>query len=93
MKPAAFKYVRAESIAHAVETLALAGEDGKIIAGGQSLMPMINFRLVQPAVLVDINGIAGLDSIEDLGDRLRLGALVRHRMTAADPQVAACIPI
>ena len=93
MKPAAFKYVRAESVAHAVETLAQAGEDGKIIAGGQSLMPMINFRLVQPSVLVDINRIVGLDSIEDCGARLRLGALVRHRMTGADPLVAARIPV
>ena len=93
MKPAPFDYVRAESIEHAVATLASAGPEAKIIAGGQSLMPMINFRLVKPSVLLDINAIAGLDQIEDLGNRLRLGALVRHRMTAADPVIARDIPV
>ena len=76
-----------------MSALAAAGSDGKIIAGGQSLMPMINFRLVRPAVLVDINGIPGLDRIEDRGDRLRLGALVRHRMTASDAAIARDIPV
>jgi carbon-monoxide dehydrogenase medium subunit len=93
VKPAPFDYVRAESVSHAVATLAAAGSDGKIIAGGQSLMPMINFRLVKPSVLLDINAIPGLDRIEDRGDRLRLGALVRHRMTASDPLIAAHIPV
>lgn len=93
MKPAPFDYVRAESVSHAVATLAAAGSDGKIIAGGQSLMPMINFRLVKPSVLLDINAIPGLDRIEDLGGRLRLGALVRHRMTASDQVIARDIPV
>lgn len=93
MKPARFDYVRAESIAHAVEVLAGAGGDGKILAGGQSLMPMMNFRLVKPSVLVDINRIAGLDRMEQRGNRLLLGALVRHRMTAQDPLVARHIPV
>lgn len=91
MKPAAFEYVRAESVAHAVEVLA-AG-DGKVIAGGQSLMPMMNFRLVKPSVLVDINAIADLDRVERDGSRLRIGALVRHFMTARDPIVASSAPI
>ncbi|OYU35704.1 xanthine dehydrogenase family protein subunit M [Novosphingobium sp. PASSN1] len=93
MKPAPFDYVRAESVEHAVATLAAAGSDGKIIAGGQSLMPMINFRLVRPAVLVDINRISGLDRIEDRGKHLRLGALVRHRMTASDAVIARDVPV
>ncbi|QRG04797.1 xanthine dehydrogenase family protein subunit M [Xanthobacter dioxanivorans] len=93
MKPARFDYVRAESVAHAVEALARAGGDGKVMAGGQSLMPMMNFRLVQPSVLVDINRIAGLDRIARRGDRLALGALVRHRMTAEDPLIARHVPV
>jgi carbon-monoxide dehydrogenase medium subunit len=93
MKPASFDYVRAESIEHAVRMLAQAGGDGKIIAGGQSLMPMMNFRLVKPSVLVDINRIPGLDRIEPRGDRLALGALVRHRVTATDAVIADRIPV
>jgi CO/xanthine dehydrogenase FAD-binding subunit len=93
MKPAAFDYVRAESVAHAVDALAGAGGDGKIIAGGQSLMPMMNFRLVKPSVLVDINAIAGLDRVERDGPRLRIGALVRHFMTARDPIIARHAPV
>jgi len=93
MKPASFDYVRAESIEHAVRALAGADGDGKVIAGGQSLMPMMNFRLVKPSVLVDINRIPGLDRIEQRGSRLALGALVRHRMTAADQLIATQIPV
>lgn len=93
MKPAAFHYVRAESIAQAVHALAGAGGDGKVIAGGQSLMPMMNYRLVKPSVLVDINQIPGLDRIERRGARISLGALVRHRMTASDALIAENVPV
>ena len=93
MKPARFDYVRAESIAHAMEALAGAGGDGKVLAGGQSLMPMMNFRLVKPSVLVDINRIPGLDRITHEAGVLRLGALVRHRVTAEDALVARHIPV
>jgi len=93
MKPAAFEYVCAESVGQADHALAGAGGDGKIIAGGQSLVPMMNFRLVKPSVLVDINRIPGLDKIEQRGSRLSLGALVRHRMTASDPLIAENLPV
>ena len=93
MKPAAFDYVRAESVEHAVQALAAADGDGKVIAGGQSLMPMMNFRLVKPSVLVDINRIPGLDTVQMCGDKLVLGALVRHRMTATDTLIAQHIPV
>ncbi len=93
MKPAAFDYVCAEDVAHAVEVLAEAGGDGKILAGGQSLMPMMNFRLVKPSVLVDINHIAGLDRVEQRGERLAIGALVRHRMTATDESIRRHVPV
>ena len=93
VKPAKFDYVRAESIAHALEVLAQHGGEAKIIAGGQSLMPMMNFRLVKPAVLVDINRIPGLEVIEDRGARLHMGALARHRMTASDAVIAHKLPV
>src|SRR5882757_92533 len=93
MKPVAFDYVRAVSVGHAVEALAEAGSHAKIIAGGQSLMPMINFRLVKPSVLVDINRIPDLDTVEVRGDRVRIGALVRHRTTASDPVIRQEFPV
>jgi CO/xanthine dehydrogenase FAD-binding subunit len=93
VKPAAFDYVVAESVDHALDVLAAAGGDAKILAGGQSLMPMINFRLAKPAILVDINRIAGLDTVDEADDRLTLGALVRHRMTVSDPVIAARLPM
>ncbi len=93
MKPAAFDYVRAESVEQAVLALKGAGGDGKIIAGGQSLVPMMNFRLVKPSVLVDINWIHGLDKIESRSSRFSLGALVRHRMTASDALIAQRLPV
>lgn len=91
MKPAPFGYVRARSVEEAAD--ALANGDARILAGGQSLMPMLNFRLVKPAVLVDINRIPGLDRIELREGRVRLGATVRHRVTATDPVIRAQTPI
>ena len=93
MKPVAFDYVRASSVDRAVEALAAAAGEAKLIAGGQSLMPMINFRMVRPSVLVDINRIPGLDRVEARGDRLHVGALVRHRMTASDPLIGRHLPV
>jgi len=93
MKPASFDYVRAESVAQVVQVLAAAGGDGKVIAGGQSLMPMMNFRLVKPSVLVDINRISGLDTVQVRGDKIAIGALVRHRMTATDALIARHVPV
>lgn len=93
MKPAPFDFIAAGSIEEAAEALAASGGDGKIIAGGQSLMPMINFRLVKPTVLIDINRIAGLDEIAITGKRLRIGATVRHYMTATDRLIERRIPV
>lgn len=93
MKPASFDYVRAESAEHAVQALAAAGGDGKVIAGGQSLMPMMNFRLVKPSVLVDINRISGFDLVHLREDKLVLGALVRHRTTATDGLITKHVPV
>lgn len=78
MKPAPFDYVRAESVASCVRTLGDAAGDGKIIAGGQSLTPVLAMRLSRPTVLVDINRIPGLGTMTSSAGVLSLGALVRH---------------
>lgn len=79
MKPAPFEYHRAYTPGEVVEMLTELGEDAKILAGGQSLAPMMNFRLARPSALVDVNTVAGLDYIRREGDELCVGALTRHR--------------
>ncbi|MHB1738714.1 MAG: FAD binding domain-containing protein [Actinomycetes bacterium] len=79
MKPAPFEYYRAYAPAEVVELLTGLGDEAKVLAGGQSLVPMMNFRLAHPAALVDINAIAELDYVRREGDSLRIGALTRHR--------------
>lgn len=91
MKPPPFEYVVADSIDGAVA--ALAGGEAKIIAGGQSLVPMLNFRLLRPAVLVDINRVPGLALIEDSGDAIRVGALTRHHQLETSPVIAEAFPV
>lgn len=93
MKPAAFDYVVADSVEAAVSALAAADGDGKIIAGGQSLVPMLNFRLLRPSVLVDINRITGLAGVEDCGESIRVGALTRHVTLETSPIVAEHFPV
>lgn len=79
MKPAPFDYVRASTIDEAVAALAASDGAAKVLAGGQSLVPMLNFRVVDAPLFVDINGIEGLDRIEETaGGGLRIGALTRH---------------
>jgi carbon-monoxide dehydrogenase medium subunit len=77
MKPAPFKYVRASSLDHAISLKAEYGEEARFLAGGQSLIPSMNFRLARPAVLIDINGLGELAAIDLEGD-IRLGALTRY---------------
>jgi carbon-monoxide dehydrogenase medium subunit len=93
MKPAAFDYVVADNIEMAVASLAQAGGDAKIIAGGQSLVPMLNFRLLRPSVLVDINRIGGLAFIEEAGNNIRIGALTRHYQLETSPVIARHLPV
>jgi aerobic carbon-monoxide dehydrogenase medium subunit len=79
MKPAAFRYHAPKTIDDAVKLLAeVAGEDGRVLAGGQSLVPTMAFRLARPAHLVDINGVAALDRIAVRDGKLVIGACVRH---------------
>jgi carbon-monoxide dehydrogenase medium subunit len=79
MKPAPFRYHAPKTIAEAVETLAeVAPEDGRVLAGGQSLVPIMAFRLARPAHLVDINGVEELGRLAVDGSKLCIGACVRH---------------
>jgi carbon-monoxide dehydrogenase medium subunit len=78
MKPAPFDYHAPRSVDEAVELLAAHGDDAQVLAGGQSLVPAMNFRLARPAVLVDINRVAELDFCAVSDGALRIGALVRH---------------
>jgi len=91
MKPAAFEYVRPETLDDAIA--ALDHDDAKIIAGGQSLLPMMNFRLVQPERLVDINRIAELSAVEKTETGVRIGALVRHAEAARNTLLKEHFPI
>ena len=79
MKPAPFQYHAPKTVEEAVATLAeVAGEDGRVLAGGQSLVPIMAFRLAKPTHLVDINGIKELAQITVVGGKLRIGACIRH---------------
>ncbi|MEM8974570.1 MAG: xanthine dehydrogenase family protein subunit M, partial [Pseudomonadota bacterium] len=93
MKPPAFEYIAATSLEHALLLLDEHGDEAKVMAGGQSLMPMMNFRLVQPSLIVDISRIPGLDSIEEIGDALHIGALTRHVHLMTAPLVIEHFPI
>lgn len=78
MKPAWFDYYAPRELDEALHVLADAGANGRVLAGGQSLMPMLNLRILSPAVVVDINRIKALDHLEAGTDALTVGALVRH---------------
>jgi CO/xanthine dehydrogenase FAD-binding subunit len=80
MKPAPFKYVAASSLEHALSLKAEYGDEARFLAGGQSLIPAMNFRLARPSVLIDINGLADLAGVDRSGAaEIRVGALTRYR--------------
>ncbi len=92
MKPARFEYVAVESVAEAAEALAET-EDARILAGGQSLVPLMNLRLARPSLLVDVNGVGALSGLEARNGTLRFGAMCRHRFLETDPAVRMQAPI
>jgi carbon-monoxide dehydrogenase medium subunit len=92
MLPARFEYHRPGSLDEAIGLLT-SSEDAKVLAGGQSLIPVLKLRFAAPAHLVDINRVPGLDGIEASGTTLRLGALARHNQIAASPVVEARHPL
>ena len=93
MKPADFEYHRPREISEALALLRDIGDDGKILAGGQSLMPMMNFRLAQPAHLIDINFIAGLDYIRSENGAVKIGCLARQARVLDDPLIRQHCPL
>jgi CO/xanthine dehydrogenase FAD-binding subunit len=93
MKPPSFDYVLADTVEDALSALASLGPDAKILAGGQSLVPMLNFRLLRPTTLVDINRITGLSFISDEAQCIRIGALTRHHQLETSPIIAAHLPV
>ena len=93
MKPPPFDHARAESVEEAVSLLARREGGAKLLAGGQSLVPMLNFRLVHPSLLVDVNCIPGLAGIEEGDGALRIGALARHRQLEVSAAVAERFPV
>lgn len=88
MYPRSFDYVAASSLDEAIGAL---GDDSKVIAGGMSLLPLMKMRLLSPGTLVDIAGISGLDNIEDKGDHISIGAMVRHAQTASSETIPAAL--
>ena len=93
MIPAAFEYSRARSVNEALAHLRAAGPDAKVIAGGQSLIPLLRLRLSQPTHLVDVNQVAELDYVHPEGDFLRVGALTRHSTLARSELVRRHLPL
>jgi 2-furoyl-CoA dehydrogenase FAD binding subunit len=93
MKPRPFDYVRPDTVEEAVAVLAEHGDDARILAGGQSLLAMLNLRLADPAVLVDITRIAALDDIRDLGGKIEIGAAVTQNRLLAWPDLAKKLPL
>lgn len=93
MKPPPFDYLRADDQAEALEALRRGGAEARILAGGQSLLPMLNMRLARPALLVDIMRIPSLGRIEDDGARLTIGAAVRQAALERRPDLASRQPL
>ena len=93
MKPPPFAYECPRDVAEAVMLLAAHGGDARPLAGGQSLVPLLNFRLARPAVLVDLNRIEALGRITVTGGALRIGAMARQAAVEADPAVARGWPV
>jgi carbon-monoxide dehydrogenase medium subunit len=93
MKPPRFDYHAPQSIDQAVELLVHYGGDAKVLAGGQSLMPMLNFRLARPAALVDVNRIAALAYVREDDGTVAFGAMTRQRTIEFSPLVARRLPL
>lgn len=93
MKPAPFVHHAPRSVEEAVAVLGEVGNDGKVLAGGQSLIPILNMRLASPGHLVDINRVADLDRVEVADGAVRVGALVRHRQLERHEQAYAVLPL
>jgi carbon-monoxide dehydrogenase medium subunit len=92
MLPSRFEYHRPATLDEALALLGTYGDDAKVLAGGQSLIPLMKLRFASPGHLIDVNRLEGLDTIEEGDGSLRIGALVRHNQLAADAVVGARYP-
>lgn len=92
-KPSPFEYAAPESLEEAISTLAEHADDAKLIAGGQSLIPLLAFRLSSPGFLVDLNRVSELEYLRDEGARLEIGAMARHRSVESLPALAGRCPM
>jgi len=93
MKPAAFEYHAPDSLEQALQIMRLHASEGKILAGGQSLVPAMNFRVVQPGVLIDLNGVSELSFIREEDGVIRVGAMTRERHLEFDASIAKRTPL
>ncbi len=93
MKPASFDYYKPDTVEQVAALLETHGDEAKILAGGQTLVPMMNFRLVTPGIIIDINDVQGLNAIEQQDGVLRLGALVRWHEIQSSPLIAKAHPL
>jgi CO/xanthine dehydrogenase FAD-binding subunit len=94
MKPAPFRYVAAKTVEQALALKAEHGDEARFLAGGQSLVPTMNFRLTQPALLIDINRLSELAGVTNgAADRLRIGAMTRYRSLERDPAIERKLPL
>ncbi|MDQ2958744.1 MAG: xanthine dehydrogenase family protein subunit M [Actinomycetota bacterium] len=93
MIPAAFDYVRPDSISSAVSAISEAGEDGKVLAGGQSLIPVLRLRLAYPSTVVDIGRVPELRGVRDDGDAIVIGSMTTHHDVLHDALVAEHAPL
>jgi 2-furoyl-CoA dehydrogenase FAD binding subunit len=93
MKPRPFDYAQPDTAEEAIALLAEYGDEARVLAGGQSLLPMLNLRLIDPQMLIDISRIKELDAIRDLGDKIEVGAAVTQNKLMAWPQLKAKLPL
>jgi carbon-monoxide dehydrogenase medium subunit len=93
MKPAPFEYHVPDSLEQALGLMSQHADDAKILAGGQSLVPAMNFRIAQPGMLIDLNRVAELSYIREDGEVIRIGAMARERHVEFDPSIAKHLPL
>ena len=93
MKPAPFEYYAPDSLEQALDLMSQHAGEGKILAGGQSLVPAMNFRVAQPSVLIDLNRVGELSFIREAGDAMSIGAMTRERHLEFDSSIARRIPL
>jgi aerobic carbon-monoxide dehydrogenase medium subunit len=93
VKPAPFAYERASSVEEAIALLGRYEGDARLLAGGQSLVPLLNMRLLMPSAVIDVNGVPGLDEIREEGDEVAIGALTRYCTIEWSPTLGSRLPL